>query len=87
MRTRTSPPGSVTRSEARKAADLQIWNRPKITLVSTCPNCGRERPQYGYTRRDLSNLLNAHRKIDAYCIECNVCWPITESERRSISPQ
>jgi hypothetical protein len=35
----------------------------------------------------LFDLLKTRRKIDAYCIVCNVCWPISESERRTISPQ
>jgi len=35
----------------------------------------------------LFNLLNRRCKIDAYCFDCNVCWPISESERRAISPQ
>ncbi|HEY1874873.1 MAG TPA: hypothetical protein VGG67_10755 [Steroidobacteraceae bacterium] len=35
----------------------------------------------------LLNLLNRRCKIDAYCFDCNVCWPISESERRAISPQ
>ena len=44
-------------------------------------------PQHGYTRRVLFNLVNTRRTIDAYCNDCNVCWPISESERRTISPQ
>ena len=64
-----------------------LWNRTRITFVSTCPRCGQERFQHGYTRRILSSLLSRRSTIDAYCIECNVCWPINESERRAISPQ
>jgi hypothetical protein len=87
MTTRTSPLSSASASGAQRAADPRVWNRAKITLVSTCPSCGRERRQHGYTRRVLFNLLNARRTIDAYCNDCNVCWPISESERRSVSPQ
>ena len=36
-------------------------------------------------RRTLSKLLNKRSKIDAYCIDCNVCWPISEGERRRIA--
>jgi hypothetical protein len=43
--------------------------------------------QHGYSRRILAKLLDMRRKIDAYCMDCNVCWPISESERRTISPQ
>jgi ribosomal protein L32 len=87
MRTTTSPLTSASKSGARKADDPPAGSRPKITFVSTCPKCGHERLQHGYTRRVLYNLLNTRRKIDAYCIVCNVCWPIGESERRAISPQ
>ena len=87
MRTRTSPLTSVSEAKARRAGDSPGWNLPKITLVSICPKCGRERLQNGYTRRSLFELLKTRRKIDAYCIDCNVCWSISESERRKISPQ
>lgn len=87
MTTRTSLLTSVSRAGARRAAGHQVWSLPKTTLVSICPNCDRERLQHGYTRRVLFGLLKSHRKIDAYCIDCNVCWPISESERRTISPQ
>jgi len=87
MTTRTSPLRSVSASGAHWAAPPRVWNRAKITLVSTCPNCGRERPQRGYTRRALFNPVNTRRTIDACCNDCNVCWPISESERRTISPQ
>lgn len=85
--TKTSPLASVGTPVARKEDDPLVWNRPKITFVSTCPKCGHERAQRGYTRRVLLNLLNRRSEIDAYCINCNVCWPISESERRAISPQ
>lgn len=87
MRTRTTPLTSVSRAGRRRAAGPQAWSLPKTTLVSTCPNCGRERPQHGYTRRVLSELLKARHEIDAYCIACNVCWRISESERRTVSSQ
>jgi hypothetical protein len=83
----TRPLASVSILEARKEDDPPVWNRANITFVSTCPKCGHERPQHGYTRRALGNLLNKRRKIDAYCFNCNVCWSISESERDVISPQ
>ena len=83
MTTRTSPLTSVSGTRARRADNPLVWSRAKITFVSTCPKCGRERPQHGYTRRVLFSLLSKRRKIDAYCIDCNVCWPISESERRA----
>jgi hypothetical protein len=83
----TSTLASVSTLVARKEDDPLVWNRPTITFVSTCPQCSHERPQQGYTRRMLFDLLNRRCKIDAYCFDCNVCWPISESERRAISPQ
>jgi len=85
--TTTSPLTSVSRSGARCADDPLLWNRLKIPFVSTCPKCGHERLQHGYTRRILFDLLGTRRKIDAYCIDCNVCGPISGSERRGISQQ
>jgi len=76
---------SVSRSKTRGVENPPVWNRPKITFVSTCPKCGHSRLQHGYTRRTLFNLLSTRHKIDAYCSVCNVCWPISESERRVIS--
>ncbi len=85
MRTTTSPPASARSSGARRVNDPPVRFLPKITFVSTCPKCGHERLQHGYTRRILSGMLNTRRTIDAYCIVCNVCWPISERERRAIS--
>ena len=86
MTTRTSPLRSVSASGADNVAGPRAWTRARITFLSTCPNCGRERPQHGYTRRVLFNLVNTRRTIDAYCNDCHVCWPISESERRRMSP-
>ena len=85
MTTTTNRFASVGRSKTRQSETATVWNLPKITFVSTCPRCGHGRIQHGYTRRTLSNLLDTRRKIEAYCSVCNVCWPISESERRMIS--
>jgi hypothetical protein len=82
--TTTSPLTSVSRSGAGSADDPLVWNRLNISFVSTCPKCGHQRLQHGYTRRTLISLLKAARKIDAYCIVCNVGWSISESERRAM---
>src|SRR5215469_13339844 len=85
--TETSPLASASTPAARNEDAPQVWNRPKTTFVSTCPKCGYERSQHGYNRRMLLDLLDRRGKIDAYCLDCKVCWPISESERRSLSPQ
>lgn len=52
-----------------------------VTFVSTCPACGLQRPQNGYTRRGIARLLETSRTIDAYCVPCDVLWPISADER------
>jgi len=86
--TTKSPLTHVRRPRVRSAADHPlVWKWHQMTFLSTCPKCGHERPQLGYTRRVLFSLLVTRRKIDAYCAVCNVCWEISESERRAISRQ
>jgi hypothetical protein len=86
MTTKTSALTCVNRARTRGANSPSVWNRRKIAFVSICPRCGNERFQHGYPRRTLSVLLSTGRRINAYCTVCNVCWPISESERRAISP-
>jgi len=85
MTTTTNRLASVGRSKSVGPENPPVWHRPKIAFVSTCPKCGHGRLQHGYTRRTLFDLLSTRRNIDAYCSVCNVCWPISESERRVIS--
>jgi ribosomal protein L32 len=86
MKRKTSQPAAMGRTRMRGANDSVVWNRTKFPFVSICPTCGHDRLQHGYTHRTLSVLLTTRRKIDAFCIVCNVCWPISESERQAISP-
>jgi ribosomal protein L32 len=58
MTTRTSSLTSLSRAGTRRADKPLVWSRAKITFVSTCPKCGHERPQHGYTRRVLVSLLH-----------------------------
>jgi hypothetical protein len=86
MTTRTSPLTCVNRARTRGANNPSVCNRPKIAIVSICPRCGHESFKHRYTRRALSVLLHTGRRFNAYCIVCNVCWPVSERERRAISP-
>jgi hypothetical protein len=52
-----------------------------VTFVSTCPACGLQRSQNGYTRRAIARLLETSHTIDAYCVPCDVLWPISADER------
>jgi hypothetical protein len=56
-----------------------------IAFVSTCPACGSQRSQNGYTRRAIARLLETTHTIDAYCVPCDVLWPISAEERRAMA--
>ena len=59
-------------------------------FFSTCPSCKRPRLQNGYERIELVESLGAGQAIDAYCLQCDVLWPISAQERfliaRGITP-
>ena len=56
-------------------------------FFSTCPRCKHPRLQSGYERIELLIVesLGAGREIDAYCLPCDVVWPISEQERSLIA--
>lgn len=56
-----------------------------LIFVSSCPLCGRQQLQHGHTRRDLTKLMESREIIDAYCLECDVVWPVTAEERALIA--
>ena len=56
-----------------------------LIFVSSCPSCGRQQLQRGHTRRALTKLLESRQIIDAYCLECDVVWPVTAEERALIA--
>ena len=56
-----------------------------LIFVSTCPSCGRQQLQHGHTRRALTRLIESGQIIDAYCLECDVVWPVTAAERALIA--
>jgi hypothetical protein len=56
-----------------------------LTFLSTCPSCGRQQLQHGHTRRALTKLIESRQIIDAYCLECDVVWPVTAEERALIA--
>jgi len=51
------------------------------SFFSRCPKCGNARLQSGYTRGALVQLLEAGEPIEAYCVTCDVHWPIAVQER------
>ena len=52
-----------------------------VSLFSTCPVCGQQQLQLAYTRRALLSLLKTGNIIDAYCLACDVVWPVSARER------
>jgi hypothetical protein len=56
-----------------------------LIFVSTCPSCALQQLQHGHTRRALTKLIESREIIDAYCLECDVVWPVTAEERALIA--
>jgi hypothetical protein len=56
-----------------------------ITFFSTCPTCGHQQFQHGYTRTALTRRLERGRIIEAYCPNCDVLWPIRPEERAAMA--
>ena len=57
----------------------------RVRFLSTCPVCGEQQLQLAYTRRALSRLLENANIIDAYCLACDVVWPVNVQERNSVA--
>ena len=56
-----------------------------LIFVSRCPACGRQQLQHGHTRRALTRLIQSCQIVDAYCLDCDVVWPVTAEERALIA--
>jgi hypothetical protein len=52
-----------------------------VSFFSTCPACGQQQLQLAYTRHALLRLLKSGNIIDAYCLACDVVWPVTAQGR------
>jgi hypothetical protein len=52
-----------------------------LIFASTCSACGQQRLQHGHTLRALVRLIESREIIDAYCLECDVVWPVSTEER------
>jgi hypothetical protein len=57
----------------------------RVSFFSTCPVCGQRQPQFAYRRRALLTLLKTGNIIDAYCLACDVVWPVSAEERNSVA--
>ncbi|MBV8909718.1 MAG: hypothetical protein JOZ89_03060 [Gammaproteobacteria bacterium] len=56
-----------------------------VRFLSTCPVCGQQQLQLAYTRRALLKLLATGNVIDAYCLACDVVWPVNYRERQVVA--
>jgi len=74
----TDDPKSTTKKDGAAMKNPLIF-------VSTCPSCGQPRLQYGHTRRALTKLIESREIIDAYCLECDVVWPVAPEDRTLIA--
>jgi hypothetical protein len=45
------------------------------------PRCKQPRLQNGYERIEIIESLGAGQAIHAYCLQCDVVWPISAQER------
>jgi hypothetical protein len=56
-----------------------------VSFFSTCPACGQQQLQLVYTRRALLRLLESGNIIDAYCLACDMVWPVNAQERNLVA--
>jgi hypothetical protein len=56
-----------------------------VRFLSKCPVCGQQQLQLAYTRRALLKLLYTGNVIDAYCLACDVVWPVNSQERHLVA--
>jgi hypothetical protein len=77
----------VSTDEIPDKDDQRGWPLMKnpLIFVSSCPSCGRQQLQHGHTRRALTKLIESRQIIDAYCLECDVVWPVTAEERALVA--
>jgi hypothetical protein len=57
----------------------------RVRFLSTCPVCGHQQLQFAYTRHALLRLLETGNIIDAYCLACDVVWPVNVQERNLVA--
>jgi hypothetical protein len=48
-----------------------------LIFASTCPSCGQQKLQYGYTRRALTRLIESRQILDAVCLDCDAICAVT----------
>jgi hypothetical protein len=56
-----------------------------VPFLSRCAACGQPRLQVGYSLVQLLRSLEAGRQIHAYCLPCDLLWPVNVGERVAIA--
>jgi hypothetical protein len=56
-----------------------------VPFFSACPACSQKQLQLAYTRRALLKSLESGDIIDAYCLTCDLVWPISQQDRESVA--
>ncbi len=56
-----------------------------MPFFSECPHCGQERPQTGYSREELDELIRSGAEIEAHCGNCDQYWPLSTEERADLA--
>ena len=56
-----------------------------VPFLSWCPGCGYPRLQLGHSLDGLLCLLDAELPVNAYCLACDLVWPIESRERAAIA--
>ena len=56
-----------------------------VQFSAECPTCKHDRPQIGYSREELIQLLQAATDLEAYCSNCDETWPVSVEERADIA--
>jgi len=52
-----------------------------LIFASNCPSCRHQRSQCGYTRHALIRSIATGQMIEAYCLECDLLWPVSTENR------
>lgn len=58
-----------------------------IAFASSCPKCGQQRSERGFSRTALLRLLNADHPIEAYCAVCDEFWAVSPGERAALASE
>lgn len=75
---------TITKFASQSPDEHRQYVYQSIAFVSTCPSCGHPQHQHG-SRRALQRLLNGPYPIEAYCVVCDLFWPITAAERIAVA--